>query len=278
LHGIAPGGRLQISGAAKLRFQRRGAETALADLYHHDPLRILMPGRVDDTIPIAVLVNTAGGLVGGDRLETEIVLDDGCAALITTQAAEKVYRSAGRDVDITNHLRVGAGGWAEWLPHETILFDACRLRRRLTIDVGAGARVLAGETLVFGRIARGEQVRSGLVHDEWRVRLDGKLAWADALHLDGDIARTLAAPAGFDRARAAATLVYAGADAAERLDLIRDTIAPGGGVASCLGPLVVARWLSPTPHELRAAFGAAWATLRGAIGGLPGIVPRIWHV
>jgi urease accessory protein len=269
---------LQVSGAAKLRFQRRGADTALADLYQHDPLRILMPGRVDDTVPIAVLVNTAGGLVGGDRLATEIALDDGAAALVTTQAAEKVYRSAGPDVEIANHLLVGAGGWAEWLPHETILFDASRLRRRLMIDVGEGGRVLAGETLVFGRIARGEQVRVGLVHDEWRVRLEGRLAWADALHLDGDIARSLAAQAGFDGARAAATLVYAGADAADRLAFIRETIEPGGGAASCLGKLVVARWLSPTPHELRAAFGAAWARLRAELGGLPAILPRIWHV
>jgi urease accessory protein len=269
---------LQVSGTARLRFQRRGAETALADLYQHDPLRILMPRPVDDTIPIAVLVNTAGGLVGGDRLATEIVLDDGAAALITSQAAEKVYRSAGRDIEITNHVRVGAGGWAEWLPHETILFDACRLRRRLTLDLGPGARMLAGETLVFGRIARGEQVRTGLVHDEWRVHSEGRLVWADALHLDGDIARLLASPAGFDGARAAAMLVYAGDDAADRLTFIRDTIAPGGGAASCLGPLVVARWLSATPHELRVAFGTAWARLRAELGGLPPILPRIWHV
>lgn len=278
MHGIAPGGRQQVSGVARLRFARRGDDTALADLYQHDPLRILTPDRVDDTIPLAVLLNTSGGLVGGDTLTTEIEIDAGAAALITTQAAEKVYRSAGRDVTIANHLTVGAGGWAEWLPHETILFDRCQLRRRLTLDIAAGARVLAGEILVFGRIARGEQVTRGLIHDEWRVRLDGRLAWADALHLDDDIAAAMAAPAGFADARAAATLVYAGDDARTRLEFIREIVVPSGGAASCLGGLVVARWLSAVPHELRAAFGQAWATLRAELGGRKALLPRIWHV
>ena len=278
MHGIAPVGRQQVSGAARLRFARRGADTALADLYQHDPLRILLPGRVDDTIPIAVTLNTSGGLVGGDSLTTEIVVDAQAAALITSQAAEKVYRSAGRDVTIANRLTVGEGGWAEWLPHETILFDACRLRRRLSIDAAAGAKVLAGEILVFGRTARGEQVLRGLVHDEWRVRVGGRLAWADTLHLEDDIAATLAAPAGFAGALAAATMVYVGDDAAARLELIREAVTASGGGASCLGAVVIARWLSPTPHVLRGGFGEAWASLRAALGGLPPILPRIWHV
>lgn len=278
MHGIAPAGRQQVNGAARLRFARRGTDTALADLYQHDPLRILLPGRVDDTIPIAVTLNTSGGLVGGDSLATEIIVDTRAEALITSQAAEKVYRSAGRDVTIANRLTVAQGGWAEWLPQETILFDACRLRRRLSIDAAADATVLAGEILIFGRIARGEQVSRGLIHDEWRVRVGGKLAWADSLHLQDDIAAALAAPAGFAGARAAATMVYVSADAAERLDQIRDAVGPSGGAASSLGAVVVARWLSPTPHVLRSGFGRAWAVLRAELGGKPPILPRIWHV
>jgi urease accessory protein len=137
---------------------------------------------------------------------------------------------------------------------------------------------LAGEILVFGRSARGEQVRHGLVHDEWRVRVGGRLVWADTLHLEDDIAATLAAPAGFAGALAAATMVYVGDDAAARLELVREAVVPSGGGASCLGPVVVARWLSPTPHVLRGGFGRAWAGLRAELGGLPPILPRIWHV
>jgi urease accessory protein len=85
-------------------------------------------------------------------------------------------------------------------------------------------RLLAVETLVLGRGAMGEAFTQGLVHDAWHIRRDGRLIWADALHLHGDGAGegTLSpnCPMGWAR-RVRWPRCYVGCDAAGHLDLAR---------------------------------------------------------
>jgi urease accessory protein len=99
-------------------------------------LRVLFPRAPADDLPHAVLVTTSGGLVGGDRLKVEIETAGDARALATTQAAEKVYGSAGATAQVTVVLRAGPGSWLEWCPQETILFDRARLRRHTTLQLG----------------------------------------------------------------------------------------------------------------------------------------------
>lgn len=272
----APSAR-QFEGVLRVRFERRDGVTALADLYQKPPLRMLFP-RVDDPLPLAVYTNTAGGLVGGDRATMEIEAGAGTAFSVTAQAAEKVYRSLGSETTIENRLIVRDGGWLEWLPQETIIFERARLRRAMRIDLDGDARALAGEILVFGRIARGETVTTGLVRDAWEIRRDGRLLWTDALHLDGDIAARLAHIACFGGARAYATMIYVGADAAAMVEPLREHGLGPDGAATCIGPVLIARWLSPDPLALRRGFGRAWTFLRQQARGLPPVLPRIWHI
>src|SRR4051812_21390840 len=221
LRAIAPR-RLTIHGSARIAYKADAAGvTRLADLYQHDPLRVLFPLHRADDLPTAVLVTTSGGLVGGDRLDIGIAAGAGARLLVTTQAAEKIYRSAGPDCRIETRISLGAGGWLDWLPQETILFDGARLRRETRIELDPESRLLAGEMLVFGRIARGERFTRGLARDAWEIRRGGRLFWADALHLDGAVAEILDHPAGFDGAAACATLVYAGPDARALLEPAR---------------------------------------------------------
>ena len=225
-------------------------------------------------------MTTSGGLVGGDELEVRVRAGPGSAALVTTQAAEKVYRSAGPDVRLDVALELGEGAWLEWLPHETILFDASRLRRRTTLDLAAGARCLAAETVVFGRLARGERLTRGLLHDAWTVRREGRPVWRDATRLDGDLSARLAARAGFGGARAAATLLFAADDAAGWLAPARELIAAEGvqsGV-TCLPGLLLARWLADDPARLRRAFCAFYVGLRHGVAALPARPPATWLI
>jgi urease accessory protein len=267
----------QFEGLLRVRFERRSGSTALADLHQKPPLRMLFP-RVDDPLPLAVCANTAGGLVGGDRSLVEIMAGTDTALTVTAQAAEKVYRSLGPDTTIANRLVARSGAWLEWLPQETILFDRARLRRTMRIDLDGDARVLAGEMLVFGRIARGECVTTGLVRDAWEIRRDGKLLWADALHLDGDIGAVLASPACFGGARVYATMVYVGPDSAALLEPLRERGLEADGAATCCGSVLIARWLAPDALAVRRGFGKAWSFLRQQARGLPAELPRIWHI
>ncbi|MBM3522447.1 MAG: urease accessory protein UreD [Alphaproteobacteria bacterium] len=272
-------GRVRVDGGARIAFVAADGETRLRELWQHDPMRVLLPRPVDDTLPHVVLLNTSGGLVGGDRIAIEVALADGARALVTSQAAEKVYRSAGPDTTIDNRLSVGADAWLEWLPNETILFDGGRLVRRLRIDLAAGARLLAGEIAVFGRIARGENVTRGLLHDAWNLRREGQEIWADALRLDGDIAARLADPHGIGGARAAGLLVCSSPGAVAQLEAVRERIgAETGSAASAMGDVLLVRFLMDDPQRLRRLFGRIWTDLRVRLAGLPPILPRLWHI
>lgn len=272
------------SGRAEVEFEKTGGCTRLARLYQSDPLRILFPDVGAGEPATGTLVTTSGGLVGGDDLTIRVRCGAGAEARIVGQAAEKLYRSTGRDVCIDMALTAEAGGWLEWLPQETIIFDAARLRRRTVLEVAPGARLLAGEIIVLGRTAMGERVTGGLVHEAWDVRRDGRLVWADAVHLDADLPATLAANAGLNGAHAFASIVYVGDDAAEALAVARALLPDGRDPAGlCVGAtniddVLVVRWLDRDARRLRDAYGRFWSGFRHRLAALPAEMPRLWAV
>jgi urease accessory protein len=275
----APPAFERCDGVSELRFARRAGVTALAHLFQRAPCRVLFPNSPADDLPLAVLLTTSGGLAGGDRVRLSAGVEDGAQAVVTSQAAEKIYRSLGPETRIDVALTVGAAGWLEWTPQETILFDRARLSRRTTAEVELGGRLLASEMIVFGRTAGGERLSAGLLHDRWTVRVAGRLVWTDAIRLDADIARGLEAPAGFDGATAIATAIYVGADAATLLPLARalalDSDSRVG--ASVVNGMLLARFLGRDARVLRADLAHYLAHLRRAAAGLPARVPRLWQ-
>ena len=250
------------------------APTRLARLYHAGAARALFPRPLRPGRPEAVLLNTAGGLTGGDRMAIDVTWGAQSAAAVTTQAAEKIYRAGDGDARIDTRLTVGDGARADWLPQETILFDNARLSRTTTIDAAPGARVLAAEALVLGRAAMGETITATAVSDRWRVSRGGRLVFADALRLDRDLARALAGGACLAGHRALATVLYLAPDAEARLDGARDALGANGEAgtagASAWDGLLVARLLAPDGLTLRRRL----ATLLAWLSDSP--LPRIW--
>ncbi len=259
-------------------FAHRGT-TGLARLFQKAPLRVLLPRSGPGEPQCAVLLNTSGGIVGGDALRVEARLETGAAAVITSPAADKAYRSAGAEATVDVALDLADDTWLEWLPQETILFDGARLRRRLRVDVAAQARLVAADMLVFGRRARGERFQSGILHDRWEVRIGHRLAWADALRLAPEPGALLDAPFGFGGAGAVATCIYVGPDADSRVELARD-LAGSPDVqsgATCIGPVLVVRWFAADPASVRGALQQFCARFRHAVAGWPERVPAIWR-
>lgn len=271
-----------MHGCAEMQFAVDGGVTRLKDLYQTSPLRVLFPGKAPGDVLSAALVTTSGGLVGGDRLTVGVQVDTSAAVQVIGQAAEKVYRSKGPDTLFDVDLNVADGAWLEWLPQETIIFDHARLRRRTCVEVAPGGMFLGAEMLVFGRTAMGETLSQGLVRDVWEVRRAGKLQWADALHLEGDLTVPLNHPAGFAGARAAATSIVIADDAARYLSFVRDVLdtAPEGVkcAATVVNGVLVTRWLAFDAQALRAAFGVYWSAMRGEMKGLPRVMPRLWQM
>lgn len=270
------------TGRAEIGFVYDGGRTRLAHLDQSDPLRILFPDVADDEPFTGALVTTSGGLVGGDSLGIVVKGAAGTASRIVGQAAEKVYRSLGADVTIEVKLDASEGAWLEWLPQETILFENARMRRVTLADVGAGARMMAGEMIVFGRTAMGEVMTQGLVRDAWEVRREGRLVWSDALHLDADLQTTLESTAGLDGASAYASMIYVADDAVDCVDAARELLGePEQGLyaaATCVGDVLILRWVGSDSLSLRNAYGDFWCGFRNRIAGYPAQMPRLWNM
>jgi urease accessory protein len=273
-----------VSGAAEIELARKGEATRLTHLYQHDPLRVLFPTPDPGDAALAVLVTTSGGLVAGDRISIDVRVGPGAVAHVTTSAAEKVYRSTGATTQIAQSITVGPGACLEYLPQETILFDSARLRRHTIVNVAPGAGFLGGGMIVFGRRARGEGFTGSLLHERLEIGCDRALAWGDALHLDGDVARLMADPACLAGAAACATLVLVPprGDPVRFVEpargVQRQLAAPGlrAGVTAVNG-VAVTRWLSADAAVLRRAFVDLACHWRQAALGLPARLPRLWH-
>jgi urease accessory protein len=281
VNALAPAHQ-RVDGEARIAFRHHlDGRTALADLYQRAPCRVMFPAPEADEPVQAVLLTTSGGLTGGDRTRVAVAVGTDAHATVTTQAAEKIYRAlpmAG-DAIVQAEVHVDAGGWAEWLAQETIVFEGSRLRRQFTADVATGGRLLAVESIVFGRTAMGECFDTGMLHDAWRIRRDGKLVWADALHLEDDVRELRGMPFGFGSSVACSTVLYVGADAHQHLGearrVLSESALPCG--ATLLDGILLARIMSDDAVELRAAVMNLIARIRQAAACLPARLPRVWH-
>jgi urease accessory protein len=248
---------------------RRGA-TCRSRIAEAGSLRVRFPGACAGAQE-AVLVNTAGGIAGGDRLDIAVTLEPDARLVVTTAAAEKIYRTDGPRAAIAVTASLAAGAELTWLPQETILFDRARLARTVDIAMAPTARLLFAETVIFGRSAMGEAVRDGYFTDRWRVRRDGRLLFAENFRLDRAIADRLGeAAVAAGHVALATVLMVPGDDAA--VDAVRAVAAQFRGEAgiSCWGGIALARLAAPDGAALRHDLVIALS----ALGHAP--LPRLW--
>lgn len=256
----------RATGRIALQAVAHGAVTRRGRVHEDGSLRVRFPNA--EGALEAVIVNTGGGMTGGDRFSIDMAVGAGARLVAVTAAAEKIYRSTGPDAEMDVTLDVHAGGHLAWLPQETILFDQARLNRRIEIALAAGASLIMAEAVVFGRAAMGEEVVEGLFADRWRLRRDGKLVFADSARLDGAIAGRLG-----HRAVTAGGIAIASV-----------LIAPGGETTTatvraldCAGEVGISAWNGIAVARLVAPDGA---TLRrdliAVLAALGTTVPRLW--
>ncbi|MET0363338.1 MAG: urease accessory protein UreD [Sphingobium sp.] len=274
-HHVAVPRYLRSQGVLDLSFRRRGEASVIDRSYQSGCVRMRLPRREHPAErPCAVLINTAGGVAEGDRIEQRIRWDEESCATVTSQAAEKVYRALAHGSEISTHIEVGRGADAEWLPQETILFDGARLRRDARIMLDENVSFLGVEAIVLGRAAMGETMRAGSLRDRMRIWRGGRLIYADTLALDADVERLMAGAAIGGGASAMAVLVHASAGAAALIDPVREALAQarGRGAASTWNGLLAVRLLAPDGETLRHDIAAALAVLRGQRP-----LPRVWR-
>lgn len=247
----------RANGEIRLKVSRRKGRSVVAECYQRSPCRVLFPRADGGERLEAVLLNTAGGVAGGDFLRQDFSADAGATLTVTTATAEKIYRALDRCGRIETRLEAADGAALEWLPQETIVFDGARLHRATDIALAPGARVLALDWMSLGRAASQETMTRGEISDRWRVFRGGRLVWADCFRIDGDIAAQTARPALLAGRRALATIVYAAPDAPGQIERARALLAGAArhgetrAGATVVSGLLLCRIASKTADDLR---------------------------
>jgi urease accessory protein len=220
---VRVGARLRL-GLAHLDGQSR-----LTERHEAGAFRFRFP-RAHGRPPEAVLVNVAGGLAGGDCVSIELRLGPGAELTLTSATAERIYRSDGSPTRLSNKLEIGPDARMLWLPQETILFEQAAIERQFEIDLAATGQLVLGEMLYFGRVASGETFTCGAVRDRWRLRREGRLAFAEDLRLDLAGGMALRDPVALGEHVALGTLLLALDEPQDLLSAIRDIVAEEPGL------------------------------------------------
>ena len=257
-------------GAVSFDVHQADGVTRRRALHESGSLRVRFPSPEGEGLS-AVLVNTAGGVAGGDRFDIDIVASEGARLTLTSAAAEKVYRTESSASVLNIALKAQAHSHLAWLPQETILFDRARVLRHIDIDLAETASLLFCEIVVFGRAAMGERMQRGEFVDHWRMRRGGRLVFAENIHLDGDIGEKLARPAIANGGTAIGTALVVPGDEAlvERIRGLSESLAGEVGISAWNG-FAMARFCAQDAAALRADMTAVLGRASSSA------LPRLW--
>jgi urease accessory protein len=245
----------RASGAGRIVLRGSDRGTEVVDVYQKFPTRIMLPTIGDGAVKEVVVINAAGGIAGGDRLEFEVTALGDSMVTVTSQAAEKIYRALDQPAQVVTRLKAQDATKLAWLPQETIIFDSARIRRQMEIDLCAGTELMALEWLVLGRTAHGEEVVRGDIRDRWLVRREGRLVWADSFLIAEETFPHLRRKALLSDHIAIGTLLYFGPHLHRRLEMLREVAQSlaCNCAATMVSGLIIVRLAAEASSDLRIA-------------------------
>jgi urease accessory protein len=267
--GVSSLAHVRAQSDVHVSFSAAHGFTQVARLFERGSFRLRIPrGRSCE----AVLINTGGGVTGGDRLDVRFTLGNGANVIATSQAAEKLYRSDGAPAQITMSAELSSASRLSWLPQESILFDGAIVERRLDFNMTSSAQLSAAEILTLGRTAHGESIMNAHWRDRWRIVRDGELVLAENVQLAGAVSEMMERAAIGNGARSVATVVHVAHEAESGIGDARAALAGFDCVSACSAwnGMLVARLAARDTHRLRAGVAAIMTTLTGHA------MPRAW--
>lgn len=273
-------------GTLDLCFDTANGKTLPTKSYSTAPLRIqrpFYPAAAPENCQ-SVIVHTAGGMVGGDRLQMRITAEPNTQVLLTTAAAHKVYRSQGDLAEQTIQLTVAPGAYVEWLPQELILFNGGQFQQAVRVDLAPGGVWLGWDITRFGRSARGETLRAGQWRSQTEIWQQGTPLWIDRQRLTGG-SEVLNSQNGLAGYPVVGTFLLLGQPiSSEHLSQLRSQLknqcqSESGDIGlTQLEQGLVARYRGPSSQRAKQYFVNIWHYLRTEVLGQKAYIPRVWGV
>ncbi len=148
------------------------------------PLKLLAPRRRGGAAWI-YLSTYGGGLVAGDRVQLYADIHPGSTAVLTTQAATKVFHQQdGVGAEQTLEAAVAPGAMLVVAPDPLTCFADAVYAQRQTFDLVGDASLVLLDWVTCGRAARGERWLFDRYDSCNRIRQDGREIVFDRLRLD----------------------------------------------------------------------------------------------
>jgi urease accessory protein len=269
-------------GVLQLVFAQRHRGTQIIQADVQAPLKFQRPFYPEGPeVCHGVMLHTAGGVVGGDRLTYDVALQSNAHALLTTAAAAKIYRSTGQIADQTVHLTVAEQACLEWLPQETILFDGACYQQNMRVDLAENALWLGWDIIRLGRSARGETFNTGQWRSHTEVWQANTPLWIDPQWVQGG-SKMMTSPQGLAGRPVVGSLVLIGRPVSQAsLDKARALWTPTSqaeaGVTRLISGLLC-RYRGHSTTEARRWFTQVWDVLRQEMLMRPSCIPRAWLV
>lgn len=267
-------------GKLNLVYADRQGKTQLIYNHQQAPLKVQRPFYPEgEKVCHSVILHTAGGMVGGDRLSSNIHLQPQTQALITTAAASKIYRSNGLQARQNIEMQVDTGACLEWLPQETILFNDAIYRQDLRVELATGGSWLGWEITRFGRSARGEKFLQGEWRSHTEIWQEGIPLWIDRQWLRGS-EETFYSPHGLGGKPIVGNLVWVGGAVSTEIIEKTRNLWHGEGEAgvSRLQHGLLCRYRGASTSEVRNWFIDVWQMLRVSFLNRGNCIPRVWQV
>jgi urease accessory protein len=274
-------------GRLQLTYRYRQGQTQAIEHQGTAPLKVQRSFYPESTaICHNTILHTAGGIVGGDKLNIDIDLQAQTRAVITTAAAGKIYGSNGAIATQKIIQNIGEHACLEWLPQETIVFDGAIFHQHLHVNLAATASWLGWEITRFGRTARGERFMHGVWKSATEVYRQDTPIWIDRQLLVGD--KTIDSANSLAGYPIVGTLAWIGVgslDSPDRMvskDLVDAARSLFDGDPSKMGVTrltegLLCRYRGDSTTEVRRWFTAVWHLLRHSFLESPPIHLRVWQ-
>lgn len=273
----------QWQGILELDYQKINNSTQLVKAYSQAPLKIQRSFYPEGKeICHSIILHTAGGMVGGDRLSQTINLQPETQVVLTTPAASKIYRSSGETAQNHINIEVEKQAYLEFIPRETIIFNGAIFSQKIRVNLAESACYLGWEITRFGRTARGEIFHQGQWKSCTEIWQNNCPVWIDR---QGFIAspEILNSPHSLGGQPVIASLIWVGQPVSE--DIIktirqlweqRETSSQAGVTQLISG--LLCRYRGNSTQEVIDWFTGVWQLLRQNYTGKSIVKPRVWQL
>lgn len=269
-----------------LGYTNRPDKTVLSKMQFEGPLRVQRPFYPEGGRCHTYLLHPPGGMVSGDQIDIDVLVDHRADALITTPSAGKIYSADSANVVQTQNINlvVKDDATLEFLPQENILFNGANARLSTKIDVSAKGKLISWDLVSFGRPHGGYWFESGKLAQQMTVSVEGEVVLHEGFRTDPELL-ILDSPVGLMGYKHMASLFIAAPDQenaySDWVERIRRHLSGLNCSEMSIAvterrKLVIVRALAQDVEQLRNTFISIWQDIRPHVLGVDSIMPRIW--